>query len=254
MAAESRNVAHISDAADVRKHRIELAAALRLAAKFGLNEAIDNHFSFALDHDRFLINGYGKHWSMMTAGDVLVIDGDGKILDGRGELEPTAFFIHRAVHRRYEQARAVLHTHMPYSTAIACAEGGRLLPISQTYCLFHDRIGYDEHYNGMGDHAQEGDRIASAMGGRPVALLASHGPIVTGPTMGQAFSWLYYLERAAELQVLAEGRGQPLKLLSDDVVQATRDSWDSAPLHHDKHFAALMAMLDKEQPEYREFH
>jgi ribulose-5-phosphate 4-epimerase/fuculose-1-phosphate aldolase len=253
MPAESRNVAHISDAAEVRKHRIELAAALRLAVKFGFNEGIDNHFSLALDDDRFLINGYGKHWSMMTAGDVLLIDGDGKVLDGQGELEATAFFIHRAVHRRYPQARAVLHTHMPHSTAIACCEGGRLLPISQTYCLFHDRIGYDEHYNGMGNHAQEGDRIASAMGGRPVALLASHGPIVTGPSMGTAFSWLYYLERAAELQVLAESRGQPLKLLSEDVVLATREAWDGAPTHHDKHFAALMAMLDKEQPEYREF-
>src|SRR5689334_1022165 len=69
-------------------------------------------------------------------------------------------------------------------------------------------------------------RIAAAMAGRPVALLASHGPIVTGKTIGQAFSWLYYLERAAELQVLAEARGQKLKLLSEDVIQATQQSWD----------------------------
>jgi ribulose-5-phosphate 4-epimerase/fuculose-1-phosphate aldolase len=252
MAASSSKLVQFSDASEIRQRRIELAAALRLAAKFGLNEAIDNHFSFALDDDRFLINGYGKHWSMMTAGDVLLIDGDGKVLDGRGEVEATAFHIHRAVHRRYAEARAVLHTHMPHTTAIACCEGGRLLPISQTYCLFHDRIGYDEQYNGMGDHAQEGDRIAAAMAGRPVALLASHGPIVTGTTIGQAFSWLYYLERAAELQVLAEARGQKLKLLSEDVIQATQQSWDGAPAHHDRHFAALMAMLDKEQPEYRE--
>lgn len=254
MPAEPRNLAQISDALDVRKHRIELAAALRLAVKFGFNEGIDNHFSFALDDDRFLINGYGKHWSMITAADILLIDGEGKILEGEGEVEVTAFHIHRAVHRRYAEARAVLHTHMPYATAIACCEGGRFLPISQTYCLFHDRIGYDEHYNGMGNHAQEGDRIASAMGGRPVALLASHGPIVTGPTIGQAFSWLYYLERAAELQVLAESRGQPLKLLSEDVIRATRDAWDSAPAHHDRHFAALVATLDKEGTEFRDIH
>ncbi|HWL68027.1 MAG TPA: class II aldolase/adducin family protein [Geminicoccus sp.] len=252
MPAENRKVAQLGDAADVRRHRIELAAALRLAAKFGFNEAIDNHFSFALDDDRFLINGYGKHWSMLTAADVLLIDGDGNVLDGEGVVEATAFHIHRAVHRRYAHARAVMHTHMPYTTAIACCEGGRLLPISQTYCLFHDRIGYDENYNGMGNHAQEGDRIASVMAGRPVALLASHGPIVTGTSIGQAFSWLYYLERAAELQVLAEGRNQKLKLLSDEVVQVTQAAWDGDVGHHDRHFAALMAMLDKEQPEYRE--
>ncbi|WP_035485747.1 class II aldolase/adducin family protein [Geminicoccus roseus] len=251
MTAQPANLAHFSDAAEVSQRRIELAGALRLAARFGFNEAIDNHFSYALDQDRFLINGYGKHWSMLTAGDVLLIDGEGNILAGEGEVEPTAFHIHRAVHRRYAEARAVLHTHMPHTTAIACCEGGRLLPISQTYCLFHDRIGYDEHYNGMGDHAQEGDRIASAMGGRPVALLASHGPIVTGPTIGQAFSWLYYLERAAELQVLAESRGQKLKLLTEDVIRSTQASWDGAPGLHDRHFAALLAMLDREQPEYR---
>ena len=254
MSGGTGNAAHIDDAVTVRRNRVELAAALRLAAKFGFNESIDNHFSYAIDDDRFLINGYGRHWSMLTAGDVLLIDGDGNILDGRGALEKTAFFIHRAVHRRYPQARAVFHTHMPYATAIACCEDGRLLPISQTYCLFHDRIGYDEAYNGMGDHAQEGDRIASAMAGRPVALLASHGPIVTGASIGQAFSWLYYLERTAELQVLAESRGRTLKLLSDEVVRSTRASWDSAPDSHDQHFRALLAMLDQELPDYRDLH
>lgn len=238
---------------EVGRVRIELAAAFRLAVKFGFNEGIDNHFSYALDDDRFLINGYGKHWSMLNAGDVLLIDGDGKILDGRGEVEATAFHIHRAIHRRYPNAKAVLHTHMPYSTAIACSEGGRFEPISQTYCLFHDRIAYDEHYNGMGNHAQEGDRIASAMAGRPVALLASHGPVVSGRSVAEAFSWLYYLERAAELQVLTESRGKALKLLDEDVVIKTREAWDGAPQHHDRHFAALMAVLDKEQPDYRDF-
>ena len=253
MSAEIHGVAHIDGVKAERACRVELAAALRLAAKFGFNESIDNHFSYAIDDDRFLINGYGKHWSMLTAADILLIDGDGNVLDGQGELEKTAFFIHRAVHRRYAEAKAVMHTHMPHATAIACCEGGRLLPISQTYCLFDGRIGYDEHYNGMGDHAQEGDRIASAMAGRPVALLANHGPIVTGATIGQAFSWLYYLERAAELQVLAESRGQKLKLLSHDVVRATQAGWDSVSDSHDAHFQALMAVLDREQPEYRDF-
>ena len=117
------------DAEAVRRARVELAAAYRLAVRFGFNEGIDNHFSLLLPgyDDRMLLNPYPLHWSEVTASNLLLVDLQGHEIEGEHEVEPTAYHIHAAVHRADPQCfRCALHTHMPYATAIACREGGRL--------------------------------------------------------------------------------------------------------------------------------
>ena len=61
-----------------KAERRSLAAAFRLAVRFDMHEAIDNHFSLAVDEQRFLINPYGIHWFQLRAGDLLLVDGDGQ--------------------------------------------------------------------------------------------------------------------------------------------------------------------------------
>ena len=230
--------------------RRALAAAFRLAVRFDLHEAIDNHFSLAVDNERFLINPYGIHWSRLRAADLLVVDGDGRILEGDGEVEATALFIHAAIHRRHPNARCVLHTHMPYATAITCTAGGRLLPVSQTAALFDGRIAYDDHYGGLGDNAAEGDRLALAMADKPVLFMANHGIITTGADPAEAFNALYYIERAARLQVLAASTGRPLEQLSAEITAKTALGWAGMADHAQRHFRALLDVLDAEEPDY----
>ena len=232
--------------------RRALAAAFRLAVRFDLHEAIDNHFSLAIDNERFLLNPYGIHWSRLTARDLLVVDGEGRVLEGAGEVEATALHIHAAIHRRHPNARCVLHTHMPYATAITCGEDGRLLPVSQTAALFDGRIAYDDHYGGLGDNAEEGDRLAAAMGTKPVLFMANHGIITTGADPAEAFNALYYVERAARLQVLAASTGRPLKLLPPAIVAKTAAAWAGMADHAQRHFQALVEVLDNEEPDYAE--
>lgn len=230
--------------------RRALAATFRLAVRFDLHEAIDNHFSLSIDNERFFINPYGKHWSRLEARDLLVVDAAGRVLDGAGEVEATALHIHAAIHRRHPDAACVLHCHMPHATAIACTEGGRLEPISQTAALFDGRIAYDNHYGGLGDNAAEGDRLAAAMGDKPVLFMANHGIITTGADPAEAFNLLYYVERAARLQVLASSTGRPLKRLPPEIVARTAAGWSGMADHARHHFAALLAVLDAETPGY----
>ena len=114
------------DVMQFQEERQNMAAALRWAAKYDLHEGIDNHFSLEVGEDVYLINPWEVHWSEVTASDILVIDGDGKVLEGDHTIEVTAFYIHRAMHRMNPHAKAILHTHMPYMTALASTEGGRL--------------------------------------------------------------------------------------------------------------------------------
>jgi len=236
--------------------RIDLAACYRLAARFGLNEGIDNHLTLMLPghDDRFLLTPFGLHWSEVRASDLMVVDFSGTLVSGRGPVEDTALYIHLPVHRRLPQARCVLHTHMPYATALSALENPRLEMSVQSAVGFHDDVAYAD-YNGLALDHQEGERLARALGSKSVLMMRNHGVMVIGPAVAQAFERLYFLERAAQAQVLALSTGRALRTIPDDVVQATRaqlqrcamvGSRDRAELH----FEALKRMLERESPDY----
>ena len=93
----------------------------------------------------------------------MVIDENGKVLEGKHKVEPTAFFIHSRVHLRCKK-KVVLHTHMPFATALTIIEGGRLeISANQNAMRFYGRIAYDEDYGGVALSDNEGDRIAGAL-------------------------------------------------------------------------------------------
>lgn len=196
----------------VRALREDLALALRAAAHHGLAEGVCNHFSVALpgDAERFLINPRGLQWSEIGPDDVVLIDVRGNVLAGRHRVEPTALFIHGAVHRLTGLA-VVLHTYMPYATALTLTRDRAPDPtLSQNAMRFMDRIAIDDRYNGLALDGAEGERIARAMAGKDVAFLGNHGVIVAGARIAHAYDDLYYLERACMHQVLAQSTGRPL--------------------------------------------
>jgi len=225
--------------------REDLALALRLAAWFDFNEGICNHFSAVVPGDKeyYLINPYGYHWSQIQAEHLLMIDGDGQVIEGEGEVEATARFIHVAGHRANPRHGAILHTHMPHATALTMLEDGRLEMAHQTACRFFGRLAYQKNYGGLALDETEGDAIASIAREQPEAdvfFLAHHGVTVAGPTVAHAFDDLYYLERACRQQILAQATGRPLRLLPDEAVRHTaRQSAQTFDVSANGHFEAL---------------
>lgn len=236
-------------AKSISRDRDDLAAAIRLAAHFDMHEGICNHFSVQCDgpDELYLINAYGWHWSEMTPERLLLIDGNGKVLDGEGEVEASARFIHVASHRANPRHKAILHVHMPYATSISMLKGGRLLMAHQTACRFYGRIGYEDEFGGIAVTEEEGERIAQQARANPhidTMFLANHGVVCSGPTVAQAFDDLYYLERAARQQVLAQSTGQELQLIPEETCQLTVDQFQADfPEFSAKHFAALKRLV-----------
>ena len=107
--------------------RKELAAAFRWAARLNLHEAVANHFSMAVSDDgqRFIVNRAGTHFSQVTASGLVAVDTSmgGDSLDFG--VDPTAWVLHSYLHRNVAHAKCILHTHMPYTTALACLKIGR---------------------------------------------------------------------------------------------------------------------------------
>jgi len=236
--------------AAIDQGRIDLAAALRWSARLGLNEGVCNHFSLELAPDRYLINPQGLHWSEVGAADVLLIDGAGKVLQGRHTIEPTAFFIHSWIHRMNPRARCVLHTHMPYATALTLVEGGRLEWCNQNALRFRGRIAYDDVYNGLALDDEEGARIAAQVADADVIFMASHGVTVVGQSVAWAFDDMYYLERACMHQVLAvqAAGGRPLRRVPDALADLVGRQIAGERQQSDMFLASIKRMLDREQP------
>jgi len=241
---------------DARKQaRIDLAAVLRWSAKLELHEGVDNHFSVMVpgEDDRFLITPHRRHWRDIRASDLVEVDAEGNLIEGSEPPEATAFFIHWRIHVKCAHARCILHTHMPYATALTAIEGGRLEPIAQPALKFHNQIAYDDKYNGLALDANEGDRLADALFDKRIAFLANHGIIATGPTVAHAFNDLYYLERAAQAQVLAMSTGQPLQRIPQDVCASTFEQMQSdRDDQATRHLAEIKRILDAQEPDYAE--
>ncbi len=222
----------------LRRTRIDLAACLRMAARIGLEEGICNHFSALVPgrDDLFLVNPYGLAFSEVTASSLLVCDFDGHVFEGEGMPEATAFYIHARLHKRLPRARAAFHTHMPYATALSMVEGEPLAWAGQTSLKFFGRTVVDDVYNGLALDEAEGDRIAATLGEGDVVFLRNHGVMVVGPTIAEAWDDLYYLERAAEVQVKALSTGRPLRSVSPEIARRAAEQMragnsESARLH-----------------------
>lgn len=239
------------DAAGLRVARVELAAALRAAALYGFNEGIDNHFSLVVPgrDDRFLLNPYGPHWSEMRASDLLTIGLGGERIEGEGTLDTTAFTIHLGAHRARPDAACVLHTHMPWATALSLTQGGFDTRLSQNAMYFHGRIARLT-YGGLADEEEEGARIATALAdGVTVVLMDNHGVLVVGDSVADAWHQLYFLERACQVQVLAQSTGSPLIHVSEAVAEHTAAQWRRGAGQAEL-FASVRRELDRVNPGY----
>lgn len=243
------------DSAEIRQARVDLAACLRMAARLGMGEGICNHFSVVVPGhaDLFLVNPYGLAFAEVTASSLLICDFHGRVLVGEGRPEATAFYIHAQLHRLHPRATAAFHTHMPNATALCMLEGEPLAWAGQTALKFYERLAVDENYNGLALDYAEGERIARAAGNFDVVLLKNHGPLVLGPSIAEAWDDLYYLERAAEVQLKAMSSGRPLlrvphALASAASRQMQQGNAESAALH----LESVKRQLLRSEPEFAE--
>ena len=238
----------------VTQAKIDLAAALRLAAYHELQEGIDNHFTVTVPgyEDRYLMLPFGRHWSEARASDMIVFDESGNTLEGDGTVEMTAHCIHAPVHR-ITGARVVMHTHQPWAVALNMLEDNRLLPATQTAALLERIIAYDDDYAGLATSLEEGERLAAVLGDKSILFLKNHGVMVAANSIANAYRILYMLERACRTQVLAMGAAQPLATIPAEIVDKLQ-----VPNENDRHrgqrhilfFEAMKRVLDREMPGY----
>ena len=227
--------------------REDLAAAFRLAAKFGWHESVGNHFSAAVSHDgrKFLLNRKWQHFASIRPEDLLLLDADNPAaMDGPDAPDASAWTIHGTIHRHCPAARIVLHAHPIHSTALAMLADSELKPLDNNTARFFRRVAIDRDFAGIADQAEEGLRLVRALGNHKTMLMGNHGLMCVGQSVAHAFEDMYYFERAAQTQLLAYASGQPLAVLDDETAEETAQGWEPYRGMSDAHFAYLKSTLE----------
>lgn len=236
--------------------RVDLAAAFRLAVRHNYHEAVANHFSLALSENgrKFLVQPAAIHFSHVCASNLLLIDLDNEATyQGENAPDPSSLILHGHLHAALPHARCILHVHTPSILTLACLKDYEFLMLDQNACRFYGRIAYDRHYNGLAIDPDEGERTASLMGeGKSVLFMGNHGVMVIGNTVAEAFDELYFLERAAQVQVMALQTGRELAIIPDPIAAKAERQWNAYPYGFAaKHFGELKRILDREEPDYK---
>jgi ribulose-5-phosphate 4-epimerase/fuculose-1-phosphate aldolase len=232
--------------AEVAALREDLAAAFRITAQMGWSESVGNHFSAAVSADgkQFLLNRKWQHFASIKPDDLMLLDADDPNVMMRPDApDASAWTIHGTVHRQCPAARVIIHCHPPHATALATLADPRMLPLDNNTARFFNRLAIDQGFGGIADEAEEGLRLAAALGDKKTLLMGSHGITCTGPTVAEAFEDLYFFEKAAQTLLLAYASGQPLNVLSDDVAEKTARGWDDYRGMSYAHFDWLKSQL-----------
>jgi ribulose-5-phosphate 4-epimerase/fuculose-1-phosphate aldolase len=238
--------------------RIDLAAAHRIAVTHGFHEGIFNHLTLTVPGkpDRYYQIPFGLHWSEVKASTFMEVGiADGKVKRGAGDVERSCYCIHAPIHKAVPQAAAVFHTHMPFASALTRLEDPRIKEIGQTEVGLMGGIAYDDTYTGPAFETAEGERLAEVIGDKTILFMANHGITTVGKSVADAYDRLYYVERAAQVQIYAMWTGQRLKQLPEPVVEKTKrdiggGSFYAGLTPSERHFEALKRILDRQEPDY----
>ena len=210
--------------ADERQHRKErLAAAFRLFAKFGFEEGVAGHIT-ARDPeftDSFWVNPFAVSFSHIRASDLIRVNEQGEVVEGKYPVNAAAFAIHSQVHQARPDIVAAAHSHSQYGRALSTL-GVELEPITQDVTSFYNDHAVFDDYTGVVLDVEEGKRIAHALGDNKAAILRNHGLLTVGTTVDSTAWWFITMERSCHVQLLAMAAG-PRVPIDPEQAQKTHD-------------------------------
>ena len=164
--------------------------------------------------DLVVVTPTGAQLATVTEDELAVVDLDGTLVDG--PLQPTSELpLHLAVYRHCDTG-AVVHTHPPMATAVACV-ADELPCIHYTLLTLGGAIRVAP-YATFGTEELAAS-VVDALGGRSAVLMGGHGAVTHGADVAAATAATQLLEWACGVYVHACAIGTPRVLDEDE--QAT---------------------------------
>ena len=204
--------------------RVDLAAAYRLVAMFGWDDLVFTHLTARVPgpEHHFLINPYGMMFEEITASSLVKIDLQGnKVMPSDYPINPAGFTIHSCIHAAREDALCVMHTHSINGVAVSAQQAG-VQALSQQSLFVLASLAYHE-YEGVALNEAEKPRLLADMGSANFLMLRNHGLLTCGPSVADAFLFMYLFEAACMIQVRAMAGGTPLSQVNSAIVDGIQE-------------------------------
>nr|OQO16424.1 hypothetical protein B0A51_14897 [Rachicladosporium sp. CCFEE 5018] len=223
----------------------KMALAFRVFARKGFTEGMSGHISVRDPENphTFWTNPLSKHFALLKASDMVLVNYDGEVVGGNRSLPANAagFQIHSAVHKARPDVTAACHTHSKYGKAWS-GFNRKLEMLNQDVTYFYgDAQAVYGEFNGVVFSAEEGERLAAALGPNGKGLiLRNHGLLTVGSTVDEACYLYTLMERCCEVQLLAEAaaaNGLQKVYVPDEAAKYTFDAasdpealyWEAQP-------------------------
>ena len=180
-----------------------IRTALALRAQSVLPATLGN-ISVRTGENAVLITPSSRPYESMQPGDLPVIDLQGDVI--QGELAPSSEWrMHTAIYRARADARAIVHTHAPAATALACLGEPLAGMLGEMEYFAQGPVRVAEYAESGTDAIAE--HVVQALGSSRAVLMAWHGMVALGPDCTTAAQVAEVIEHCATLQLWTRGRG-----------------------------------------------
>jgi len=205
--------------------RCELTDFYHLVDFLGWTEMIFNHISVRLTGaaHHYLVNPFGLNYAEVTPENLVKVGIDGRLVEPSDYPgNPAGFALHGAIHETRPDVGCVAHTHTTAVSAVAMKRGG--FDHNNFYgAQLYGRIGYHD-FEGITLYAEERGRMLASLGDKHVLVLRNHGIAVCERDIPTAFTLLWAVQRAAEIQCQAAALPGEEVVLSGAIRQRCREA------------------------------
>ncbi|MCI8327530.1 MAG: L-fuculose-phosphate aldolase [Lachnospiraceae bacterium] len=199
----------------LKKEREDVVKYCRKLIEAGLTKGTGGNISICnREEGLFAISPSGVDYFEMEAEDVVVLDMDGKVVEG--ERKPSSESeLHRIFYVKRDDIDAVVHAHSVYATVLATNRED--LPASSYLVALSGKNVRCGEYATFGTK-ELAENTFEAMKDRRAALMANHGLIAGSVDILNAFNVAEEIEHCAEVYVKAKSIGTPV-ILSDEEME-----------------------------------
>ena len=199
---------------------LKVALACRKLATEGHAETLAGQVTIKANGNSYWTNRIAGGFGNLRQSTVIRIDEHLKVVEGEGIPNPGVRF-HMWIYRARPNVNAIVHTHPPHASALSMT-GRELAVAHMDVAMFYNDCAYLPHWPGVPLANEEGRIISEALGDKCSILLANHGLLTVGQSIEEAIYLAIQFERAARLQLLAEGVGR-IKPVRDDHARDAHD-------------------------------
>ena len=218
------------DKGNLEKIRQSVVEAGLVLAHSSMTIGTYGNISCRVDENHIAITPSGRDYEQLTSADIVVTDLKGDVQkidsdDGNKSKDPgnnpgnnavplrpsSELPLHLEIYKNFPEARAIVHTHSVYASALAVAHKD-LPPVIEDLTQITGGAVRCTEYTMAGTKELGRNAVQAMEGGRSAALLANHGAVCWGRTMKEALATAQILEKAAQIYCIAHSFGSSFPL------------------------------------------